>query len=251
MKTTDYSKIAAKYDDNKLRHYIEKDINIENICKKNSNQQISVLDLACGTGNYLVKQISEYKKNPIKWLGIDKSPEMLNIAKQKSLNAELLIGDACKIPLEDNSIDYIKIRFAFHHFADKQKAIQEIYRILKTNGEVSIYNINHDYMQYSWVYKFYPQVVQIDKERFPKTLDLFNWLDNAGFETQASINTIIKKFYYKDILEDARNRDMSQLNLISDEEYQIGLDKIIAASKTAEYLVSDIAFMDFHSKKIN
>lgn len=61
MKTTDYSKIAAKYDDNKLRHYIEKDINIGNICKKNSNQQISVLDLACGTGNYLVKQISEYR----------------------------------------------------------------------------------------------------------------------------------------------------------------------------------------------
>ena len=249
MKTTDYSKIAAKYDDNKLRHYIEKDTNIENICKKNSNQQISVLDLACGTGNYLVKQISEYKKNPIKWLGIDKSPEMLNIAKQKSLNAELLIGDACKIPLEDNSIDYIKIRFAFHHFTDKQKAIQEIYRILKTNGEVSIYNINHDYMQYSWVYKFYPQVVQIDKERFPTTLDLFNWLDKAGFETQASVNTIIKKFYYEDILEDARNRDMSQLNLISDEEYQIGLDKITAESKKAEYLVSDIAFMDFHSRK--
>jgi ubiquinone/menaquinone biosynthesis C-methylase UbiE len=251
MKTTDYSKIASKYDDNKIRHYIEKDINIENILKKNKNKQISVLDLACGTGNYLVKQISEYNEHQIKWLGIDKSPDMLNVAKQKKLNAELMIGDACKIPLDDESIDYIKIRFAFHHFSDKKIALKEIYRILKKNGEVSIYNINHDYMQYSWVYKYYPQVEQIDKDRFPNTIDLYKWLIESGFETQASINTIIKKFYYKDIIEDAQNRDMSQLNLISDEEYKIGLNKIIADSKKTEYLIADIAFMDFLGQKIN
>ena len=227
---------------------MEKDINIERILK--TNKQISVLDLACGTGSYLLKQIAEYKDQQIKWLGIDKSPDMLNVAKQKKLTAELMLGDACQIPLEDNSIDYIKIRFAFHHFSDKKKALQEIYRILKIDGEVSIYNISHDYMQYSWVYKYYPQVEQIDKDRFPNTIDLYKWLNESGFETQASIHTIIKKFYYKDILEDAQNRDMSQLNLISDEEYQIGLNKIIADSKAAEYLVADIAFMDFLGKKI-
>ena len=121
MKTTDYSKIASKYDDNKIRHYIEKDINIERILKKNNNKQICVLDLACGTGNYLVKQITEYKDQQIKWFGIDKSTDMLNVAKQKRLPAELVLGDACQIPLNDNSIDYIKIRFAFHHFSDKKK----------------------------------------------------------------------------------------------------------------------------------
>ena len=90
---------------------------------------------------------------------------------------------------------------------------------------------------------------QIDKDRFPNTIDLYKWLIESGFETQASINTIIKKFYYKDILEDAQNRDMSQLNLISDQEYQIGLNKIIADSKTTEYLIADIAFMDILEKK--
>ncbi len=249
MKTTDYSKIASKYDDNKIRHYIEKDINIERILKTNNNKQIIVLDLACGTGNYLAKQIAEYKDHQIKWLGIDKSPDMLYVAKQKQLTAELLLGDACQIPLDDKSIDYIKIRFAFHHFIDKKKVLQEIYRILKFNGEVSIYNINHDYMQHSWVYKYYTQVEQIDKDRFPNTIDLYKWLIESGFEPQASINTIIKKFYYKDIIEDAQNRDMSQLNLISDEEYQLGLKKIIADSNTTEYLVSDIAFMDILAKK--
>lgn len=249
MKITDYSSIASKYDANKIRHYIDKDINIENILSKNHNQQITVLDLACGTGNYLVKQIAEYQDQQIRWIGIDKSPEMLNVAMQKQLHAELLIGDACQIPLDDNSIDYIKIRFAFHHFNDKKKALKEVYRILKKNGKVSIYNLNHDYMQYSWIYKYYPQVEQIDKDRFPKTMDLYKWLIESGFETQASINTIIKKFYYKDIIEDAQNRDMSQLNLISDEEYKTGLNKIISDSKSSEYLIADIAFMDFLGEK--
>jgi len=251
MKITDYSKIASKYDDNKIRHSIETDINILHILELNNFNQITVLDLACGTGNYLQKQITDYKKNTIKWLGIDKSPDMLGFAKQKQLNAELKIGDACEIPLENNSVDYIKIRFAFHHFIDKKKALNEIFRILKKNGMVSIYNLSHDYMHYSWVYKYYPQVEQIDKDRFPNSIEVFKWLEDVNLEPQASIHTILKKFYYHDIIDDVKHRDMSQLNLISDEEYEIGLNKIIKDSQKNEYLLADISFMDFLGKKIN
>jgi len=249
MITTDYSKIASKYDSNKIRHYIETDRNILNILELNNYQQVTVLDLACGTGNYLVKQIEEYKKYKIKWLGIDKSQDMLNVAKQKQLNAELISGDACEIPLENESVDYIKIRFAFHHFNDKKKALREIFRILKKDGAVSIYNLCQDYSHYSWVYKYYPQVEEIDKERFPNSMEIFKWLEETGFETQANINTIIRKFYYSDIIDEVQNRDMSQLNLISDEEYQMGLNKIIEDSKISEYLLADISFMDFFGKK--
>ena len=251
MKTTDYSKIASKYDSNKIRHFIDKDLNIPNIITCNNATSLTVLDLACGTGNYLVKQTEEYKDQNIKWIGIDKSPNMLEVAKQKNLPAELLLGDACDIPLDNESVDYIKIRFAFHHFSDKIKALKEVHRVLKSNGCVSIYNITHDYMHHSWIYKYYPQVEQLDIERFPKSIDLYKWLDELHFETKGSIHTIIKKFYYSDILDDARNRDMSQLNLISDEEYINGLNKIIDDSKENEYLIADISFMDFLGKKIN
>jgi len=249
MKTTDYSKIAAKYDDNKIRHYIETDKNILHILELNNFERITVLDLACGTGNYLAQQIPEYDQYEIKWLGIDKSPDMLGVARQKQLNAELIIGDACDIPLENESVDYVKIRFAFHHFSDKKKALREIFRVLKKGGMVSIYNLSHDYMHYSWVYKYYPQVEQIDSERFPKSMEIIQWLEDLHFETQGNIHTIIKKFHYADILDDARHRDMSQLNLISDEEYEAGLNKIIEDGKTNEYMLADISFMDFSGKK--
>jgi ubiquinone/menaquinone biosynthesis C-methylase UbiE len=245
MKTTDYSKIAFKYDKNKLRHDIEVDANISHILEKNGDGQITVLDLACGTGNYLVKQMDAYKEYGIKWIGIDKSPDMLGVAKQKKMNAELILGDACEIPLEDDSVDYVKVRFAFHHFNDKQKALKEIYRILKKGGMVSIYNLSHDYMRHSWLYRYYPQVEKIDIERFPGSLEIFRWLDGLKFETQGNIHTIIKKFLYDDILDDAKHRDMSQLNLISDEEYEIGLRRIMEDGRINQYLIADISFLDF------
>jgi len=52
--TTDYLKIASIYDKNWIRHYIPRDENIEKLYIANSSR-LSVLDLACGTGNYLKK----------------------------------------------------------------------------------------------------------------------------------------------------------------------------------------------------
>jgi len=79
--------------------------------------------------------------------GIDKSPEMLNKANEKNICAKLLVGDAIQIPLQDSSIDYVKLRFAFHHFANKGKAIQELRRVLTSKGAVSVLNLSHDYMK--------------------------------------------------------------------------------------------------------
>lgn len=60
MKETDYSEIASRYDGNELRHDISRDANIERLYSINSGS-LTVLDLACGTGNYLVKQTAEYR----------------------------------------------------------------------------------------------------------------------------------------------------------------------------------------------
>jgi ubiquinone/menaquinone biosynthesis C-methylase UbiE len=55
--------------------------------------------------------------NKIRWIGIDKSEDMIKEAWQKDLDADLIIADVINMPLEDNSVNYIKNRFAFHHYA--------------------------------------------------------------------------------------------------------------------------------------
>ncbi|MDR2536457.1 MAG: class I SAM-dependent methyltransferase, partial [Treponema sp.] len=198
MKTTDYSKVAGSYDKNKVRHDIPKDENIENLYKTNI-PDFTVLDLSCGTGNYLKKQIMEYPLSSYKinWIGIDKSEEMIKKAQEKGLKAKLIIADAADMTLENSSINYIKNRFAFHHYVEKEKVVREMYRILKQNGKISIENLNHEYMRYSWVYKYFPSSIELDNERFPKIYDYYKLFENNGFNIDMNIKVVIKKFKYK------------------------------------------------------
>ena len=103
---TDYSKIADRYDKNRIRHTIPKDERIETYYARNY-QRLKILDLACGTGIYLQKQIECYRDYDIRWFGVNLSPEMLQKAKDKKLKAELLLGDALDMPFDQNFFDYV------------------------------------------------------------------------------------------------------------------------------------------------
>jgi len=249
MKITDYSGIAERYDNNPERHHIPRDRNIADFLASDEND-ITVLDLACGTGNYLFSQIREYPDERIKWIGLDQSPQMLAVARSKGMDAQFIQGDACHLPLESGSIDYVKNRFAFHHFTEKQKAIDEMFRVLKTNGLVSLYNICPEYMKSSWLDAYFPGTRVNDNERFPAAGDLYRWFDERGFQTTLEIKTKIKKTRYEEILFKVENRDMSQLNLISEDEYRQGLEKLKSDSKREEYFIGDISFMEILGKKI-
>jgi ubiquinone/menaquinone biosynthesis C-methylase UbiE len=251
VKTTDYSKIAGNYDKNKVRHDIPRDENIGNLYKI-TTFDFTVLDLSCGTGNYLKKQIMEYpvSQYKINWIGIDKSEEMIKKAEEKGLGAKLISADAADMPLENSSIDYIKNRFAFHHYAAKEKAVREMHRILKQTGKISVENLNHEYMRYSWVYKYFPGSIKLDNERFPKIFDYYRLFENNGFNINMNIKVVIKKFKYKDIIEETKNRDMSQLQIITEEEYEKGLTEMERDGKTNDTIMGDIAFTEIYGEKI-
>ena len=70
---------------NKIRIDIKKDMDLYNYLSNfPKDKEFSILDLACGTGNYLKTQIEFLKDFNIKWFGIDASKGMLDIAKEKN-----------------------------------------------------------------------------------------------------------------------------------------------------------------------
>lgn len=249
MVRTDYSAISERYDKNYLRHQIPKDIIIEDLYLKN-NKTIKILDLACGTGNYLEEQIKYYNNYDIKWYGIDLSEQMLQKAKEKKLNAELIYCDAHDLPFNQEYFDYVKVRFAIHHFENKDKVIKEISRVLKKSGILSILNLSHDYMKKSWVYDYFPCAIEIDQERFLSTGNLYNLISSNNFKIDAEIIVHIREYLYKDIILEVKNRDMSQLNIMSESEYQIGLNRIISDSNEKSVYRGDIAFLNFTCEKL-
>ena len=102
----------------------------ENLKNKNIH---SILDLGCGTGA-LLKEIKELNIAE-QLFGIDISPNMLEIAKNKLGNdATLILGDSERLPFEDSSFDAIVCNDSFHHYPQPDIVEKEVSRCLKQNG---------------------------------------------------------------------------------------------------------------------
>lgn len=93
----------------------------------------SILDVGCGTGTmlWMVKNLFE----GVKACGIDFSEKM--IARASELldgRAELVLGDADKLPWSDNSFDLVICNSSFHHYPEPMKVLREMRRTLKPEG---------------------------------------------------------------------------------------------------------------------
>ena len=97
----------------------------------------TILDIATGTADFAIEGM---KLNPDKIVGVDISEGMLFLGREKILKLnfqnkiELKLGDSENLPFADNSFDAITVGFGVRNFENLEKGIQEIYRVLNTNG---------------------------------------------------------------------------------------------------------------------
>lgn len=90
-----------------------------------------VLDVCCGQGT-LTAMISASGASVA---GLDFSPEMIANARRTAPDAEVVTGDAVAIPFGDAEFDKVVCNFGMMHISDQPKALNEVRRALKTNGE--------------------------------------------------------------------------------------------------------------------
>ena len=249
MLKTDYAEVSKVYDTNKSRTEFPKDEDIEKLLQKNVN--ITVLDLACGTGNYLLSQQKYYKDKNIRWIGIDLSIDMLNIAKTKDITAEFINSNAETFNLGEETVDLAVCNFAFHHFENKQKSLSKIYTVLKNGGVLKFKNIEPECMKEWWVYKYCPETFYEDMFRFwPKDLMIYE-LGKNNF-----INIMVKREYYertrpiKELVENYERRDTSQLAMIENDIYKKGMKRIMQEVNQGEIEYKDItALLEIRCEK--
>jgi len=100
-----------------------------------------VTDVATGTGDLLIYWKEQAKKNGVKiekYVGVDPSVGMLEVARGKVDFAEFIEGKAQKLPIADESTDVISISYGIRNVVDRVEALQEFNRALKPNGIVMI-----------------------------------------------------------------------------------------------------------------
>lgn len=108
------------------------------------NEGMKILDIGCGTGNFSIK----LAKIGCHVTGIDVSEKMLLMARVKTieqnLNIDFINMDAKDLKFGDNEFDVV-ISMAVIEFIDNiTKAVEEMFRVVKTGGQVLIGTINGD-----------------------------------------------------------------------------------------------------------
>ena len=91
-----------------------------------------VLDIASGTG-YGAAMLAEGAR---KVIGVDISEEAVDYSRKhyNAKNIEYICGDAEQIPVDDNSVDVVVSFETIEHLAEPTKFMQEVKRVLKTDG---------------------------------------------------------------------------------------------------------------------
>ena len=135
-----FSKIASKYKDLRTTDVDHIQYIVNQLSKKSN---ISMADIGCGDGRYSVELLKCLKDNCYLHC-IDFNENMIKHLKPYLLEQGInnfcaAPGDASKLPLESESMDYIVTFNAIHHF-DIQKFLAEVYECLKDDGRAFLYS---------------------------------------------------------------------------------------------------------------
>jgi len=135
-KDTSWNKVASWYDQlvgEKGSDYHEQVIIPGSLKLLNPQKHEKILDVACGQG-VLCRELAK-KGSDI--TGIDASPNLIKIAKQRSSDIKYFTADAKSLKMfEDNSFDKVSCIMAIQNMDPLEPVISEMNRVLKPNGKL-------------------------------------------------------------------------------------------------------------------
>jgi ubiquinone/menaquinone biosynthesis C-methylase UbiE len=224
---TDYERIAPRYDDNVVRHAIPRDEVLEARVAAREGRRLRALDVGCGTGNHLVVQHRAFG-DAVELSGIDPSPAMLERARAKLPELDLRRGAAEQLPFDTETFDHVTVNFAFHHFEDKLRALDEIGRVSRRDASFRYRNFDVERMPGWWVYRFFPEAWLEDEGRFWSTALLARELERRGFRVSATVTTTLERVSLESLVAGIERRDVSELSILDDATYEAGRARVLA-----------------------
>jgi demethylmenaquinone methyltransferase/2-methoxy-6-polyprenyl-1,4-benzoquinol methylase len=139
-----FANIAPRYD--LINHLLS--VNIDKQWRRRVVQKLGallppearVLDVGCGTGDL---SIELFENTAAHVTGVDFCGPMLKLAKEKAPQLQFIEGDALRLPFAEASFDGLTTGFALRNFADVDRGLRELLRVLKPNGYVAILEFSH------------------------------------------------------------------------------------------------------------
>jgi ubiquinone/menaquinone biosynthesis C-methylase UbiE len=177
-----------------------------------------VLDVGCGTGRL---GAALHDRGSRVW-GVDPSPEMVELAKQRGVNAK--VARAEQLPFKEGWFERAVLWLTVH-LLDRPRTFAELRRVLGEEGRVVIATFDPSHFDRFWLNEIFPSLERIDRDRFPTDEGLTQELLTAGFEPRVIRFSQRAEITRQAALERIRGRYISTLELLSDDEYRSGLER--------------------------
>jgi demethylmenaquinone methyltransferase/2-methoxy-6-polyprenyl-1,4-benzoquinol methylase len=152
-----FGQVAPRYD--LLNHLLS--LNIDKTWRRKTVRRLRpvldrtearVLDLCCGTGDLAI-ELSRDARAQV--LGSDFCHPMLTAAKRKS-SLPFFEADGLQLPLADASLDLITIAFGFRNFANYERGLGELRRVLRPGGILAVLEFSQPPNRlFALLYNFY------------------------------------------------------------------------------------------------
>ncbi len=97
-----------------------------------------VLDLGCGTGD--LAELASAKGAQV--MGVDFAKEMLRVARDRGLSADMVQADAAALPFPDACATAVTCGFALRNFVSLPRIFGEIARVLAPSGRLALIEVD-------------------------------------------------------------------------------------------------------------
>lgn len=145
-----------------------------------------VLDVGCGTG-YAVRYLGQLD-DVEKACGIDISAGMVEAAQEQVSpdlvdKIQFVEASSDDIPFPDDEFDHVICTNSFHHYPDPVKALKEMQRVLKSGGQIVIFENAPDLSWYTWGWDRLLRIIEKGHVKYYTCKELEAILKGAGLES--------------------------------------------------------------------
>jgi ubiquinone/menaquinone biosynthesis C-methylase UbiE len=154
------------------------------IKQANIGQGQRVLDLGCGTATLTILVKQAHPEAEV--VGLDGDTQVLEIGRAKAAKAGVKIkldhGMAFDLPYPDASFDRALSSLVFHHLSreDKQRALNETFRVLRPGGELHIVDFGKPHHAFAHVISWFTRRLERAADNIEGRLP--EMMRKAGFE---------------------------------------------------------------------